>query len=126
MTEEPLPQEMPGACRERNRAPPVGREEELLAADDRRNSMKLESPYTDHRRRYGGRNVLGARWSRALEPPYVGQARVPREELDVLSSNSPVGEGLARSCLWDRSNTVPMPAKSASVAAAIAMSRRIV
>lgn len=88
--------------------------------------MKLESPYTDHRRRYGGRKVFGARWKRAFEPPYVGQARVPREDLDVPSSRPPVDEGFAGSCLWDRIKAVPMPANSASVAAAITSIRRIV
>jgi hypothetical protein len=86
--------------------------------------MKLASPYTDQRRRYGGSKVFGARCARAFEPPYVGQAPVPRGDLDVLSRSSPVDEGLTRSCLCDRIKAVPMPAKSASVATAIAMSRR--
>lgn len=87
--------------------------------------MKLASPYTDQRRRYGGSKVFGARWARAFEPPYVGQAPVPRDDLDVLSRSSWVDEGLARSCLWDMTKAVPIPAKSASVATAIAMARRI-
>jgi hypothetical protein len=86
--------------------------------------MKLASPYTDQRRRYGGSKVFGARCARAFEPPYVGQAPVPRRDLDVLSSRFPVDEGLAGPCLWDRIKAVPMPAESASVATAIAMSRR--